>query len=294
MTPQEDARDSVDVLREIEAHHVEQNRLKGRDESRSKTLRLVREAIAALSSPSGAVAWTVVGPDGKSSIGGWMDMRVHEASLRWAVLREGHRYAYAYTRPQPAEPVEGEVIRGEATGDTPTFAETWAKLTALDRAIISSHLLETRASPIATPAPVSPLPAVGDEMVPASSLNDLCTAYVRLLETGRDRIRDLGGECDPVDVMERGDIDLRKARSYLAALRKHHGGYMWRDATADKAPYIDDSEAKNAARYRRLRDCHAFGPVAVLSAAQNHKLLEGMFLDAAIDAALTPPAKESP
>jgi len=33
------------ALRALEAHHVEQNRLKGRDESRSTTLRLIREAL---------------------------------------------------------------------------------------------------------------------------------------------------------------------------------------------------------------------------------------------------------
>ena len=39
----------TELLREIEQHHVNLNRLKGRAESRSTTLRLVREAIAALS-----------------------------------------------------------------------------------------------------------------------------------------------------------------------------------------------------------------------------------------------------
>lgn len=33
------------ALRAIEAHHVEQNRIKGRDENRSTTLRIVREAL---------------------------------------------------------------------------------------------------------------------------------------------------------------------------------------------------------------------------------------------------------
>lgn len=36
----------MDALREIEIHHVEQNRIKGRDESRSATLRIIRDAIA--------------------------------------------------------------------------------------------------------------------------------------------------------------------------------------------------------------------------------------------------------
>ncbi|MBH1476945.1 hypothetical protein I5U59_09510 [Stenotrophomonas maltophilia] len=43
----------------------------------------------------------------------------------------------------------------------------------------------------------------------------LYRAYVRLLESGRDRIRDLGGTCDPVDVMEANDVDLQAARRVL-------------------------------------------------------------------------------
>lgn len=49
-------------------------------------------------------------------------------------------------------------------------------------------------------------------------LRDLYRAYVRLLESGRDRITSLGGSCDPVDVMERSDIDLRKVRDLLALI----------------------------------------------------------------------------
>jgi hypothetical protein len=36
----------------------------------------------------------------------------------------------------------------------------------------------------------------------------LRSGYVRLLEAGRDRIRDLGGECDGIDVMVKNDIEL--------------------------------------------------------------------------------------
>lgn len=43
----------------------------------------------------------------------------------------------------------------------------------------------------------------------------LYRAYVRLLESGRDRIRDLGGTCDPVDVMEANDVDLQAARRVI-------------------------------------------------------------------------------
>ena len=51
-----------------------------------------------------AVAWTVVGPDGKSSIGGWQDMKTHDFWKEAGVLREGHRYAYAYAAPVTAAP----------------------------------------------------------------------------------------------------------------------------------------------------------------------------------------------
>jgi hypothetical protein len=52
----------------------------------------------------------------------------------------------------------------------------------------------------------------------AEALKRLDRAYVRTLENGRDRIRMLGGDCDPVDVMERGDPDLREAREALRQL----------------------------------------------------------------------------
>lgn len=56
----------------------------------------------------------------------------------------------------------------------------------------------------------------------AEALRELDRAYVRLLESARDRIRDLGGECDPVDVMELSDIDLRKARAALSTNASHN------------------------------------------------------------------------
>lgn len=51
-------------------------------------------------------------------------------------------------------------------------------------------------------------------------MRKLYRAYVRLLESGRDRIVSLGGDCDPVDVMEANDIDLRAAREALDASPK--------------------------------------------------------------------------
>jgi hypothetical protein len=58
-----------------------------------------------------------------------------------------------------------------------------------------------------------PQGVVGDEM--RKELEALYRAYVRLLESGRDRIMDLGGKCDPVDVMERTDPYLIQARRAL-------------------------------------------------------------------------------
>lgn len=53
-----------------------------------------------------------------------------------------------------------------------------------------------------------------DELLKA--LKDLSRAYVRLLESGRDRIKALGGDCDPVDVMERADRYLIQAKEAIA------------------------------------------------------------------------------
>jgi len=48
------------------------------------------------------------------------------------------------------------------------------------------------------------------------ALKRLARAYVSTMESGRDRIVSLGGDCDPVDVMERGDPYLRIAREAIA------------------------------------------------------------------------------
>lgn len=49
------------------------------------------------------------------------------------------------------------------------------------------------------------------------ALRELYRGYVRLLESGRDKIIELGGDCDPVDRMKASDPELRKARAALAA-----------------------------------------------------------------------------
>lgn len=50
-----------------------------------------------------------------------------------------------------------------------------------------------------------------------AALQKLVLAYVNLLELGRDRIIALGGQCDPVDVMEAGDPALRAAKAAVIA-----------------------------------------------------------------------------
>ena len=48
-----------------------------------------------------------------------------------------------------------------------------------------------------------------------AALKDLSRAYVNLLASSRERIVSLGGQCDPVDMMERGDPYLRQAREAI-------------------------------------------------------------------------------
>ena len=58
---------------------------------------------------------------------------------------------------------------------------------------------------------------VGGPSDTAAALRDLYRGYVRLLESGRDRIIDFGGECDSLEVMEKGDPALIHARAAIAA-----------------------------------------------------------------------------
>ena len=55
------------------------------------------------------------------------------------------------------------------------------------------------------------------EMMLRNALNKMNRAYVTLIENARDRIITLGGDCDPVDVMERADPNLLESREALAA-----------------------------------------------------------------------------
>ncbi|HEL5025680.1 TPA: hypothetical protein UOA81_000849 [Stenotrophomonas maltophilia] len=61
------------------------------------------------------------------------------------------------------------------------------------------------------------------QAVDLAEFKALYRAYVRLLESGRDRIIDLGGTCDPVDVMEANDVDLQAARRVMDSQAVGHG-----------------------------------------------------------------------
>lgn len=53
-----------------------------------------------------------------------------------------------------------------------------------------------------------------------AALINLIRGYVNLLEIGRDRIVELGGQCDPVDQMEASDPYLLDARAALAQAKE--------------------------------------------------------------------------
>lgn len=61
---------------------------------------------------------------------------------------------------------------------------------------------------------------MNEPMVPLEELQKLYRAYVSCIELGRDRIIALGGDCDPVDVMENGDPALIRARAVVDAAKK--------------------------------------------------------------------------
>lgn len=56
-----------------------------------------------------------------------------------------------------------------------------------------------------------------DELL--AELEKMNRAYVNLMENGRDRIIMLGGDCDPVDVMERSDPNLKESRAVIASVK---------------------------------------------------------------------------
>ena len=54
----------------------------------------------------------------------------------------------------------------------------------------------------------------------AAAMGRIDRAYVRVLELARERITELGGDCDSVEKMERDDPELRQLRAALKACAK--------------------------------------------------------------------------
>jgi hypothetical protein len=94
------------------------------------------------------------------------------------------------------------------------FSELRNSLAAFMEAC-AEHRDELLASP-----PESPAPAREAQLEEA--LRQLIRGYMILLENGRDRILLLGGQCDSVEVMERGDPYLREARAALSPSSQEH------------------------------------------------------------------------
>ncbi|TAJ89685.1 hypothetical protein [Reyranella sp.] len=87
-------------------------------------------------------------------------------------------------------------------------------------------------------------------------LKALSRAYVSLLELGRNRILDLGGTCDPVDVMEKGDPALVRARAAVAnAESRAAPSAGLREALTELAsvkPALKAEQRKHAKARRRI------------------------------------------
>jgi len=79
------------------------------------------------------------------------------------------------------------------------------------------------------------------EQVLLKALKYLARHYVGQLENARDRIVSLGGQCDPVDVMERGDPHLLRVREVIASV--------------EATPSETTTDAEDAAKWRALRNC---------------------------------------
>lgn len=122
--------------------------------------------------------------------------------LGWERQFDAPSHTPLYTDPQPAEQQSCPVCKG--CGLNP--------LTDAPVACANCHGV--------TPAEQKPAPDVAGL---ESALKSMVSGYMRLLQSGYDRITDLGGDCDPVDVMERDDAYLREARAALAAHRKQGG-----------------------------------------------------------------------
>lgn len=84
--------------------HVDQTQLDAVQKSIDAELVKQREAEP--------VAFSTIGPDGKNSFGDtWLSYKLFEICKDFAVLREGHRYVFAYNHPQQRNAVENDLVQ---------------------------------------------------------------------------------------------------------------------------------------------------------------------------------------
>lgn len=96
-----------------------------------------------------------------------------------------------------------------------------AEIAALRKQVETLQAQLVDRSPEMQGTPVDESPNLQGQQQPVSgadlskALRDLIRGYVNLLENGRDRILEAGGQCDSLDVMEASDPWLKSARAAL-------------------------------------------------------------------------------
>lgn len=138
-----------------------------------------------------------------------------------ALDRERDELMAEYCRRWPTEPVDAAPAAPAEPTVTPKPV-AWRMRILDTRGGWTDWLLLTRkpckhADVVEQIEPLYAVPSLAPEdlKLKETALSDLIRAYVRLLETGCDRIIESGGDCDSVEVMERNDPYLRQARAAL-------------------------------------------------------------------------------
>jgi len=129
-----------------------------------------------------------------------------------------------------------------------------------------------------------------------AALKMLYRSYVNLLEAGRDRIIELGGQCDAVDLMERADQSLINSRESIARAESEQADVrgvpedvVFRSRTADllhllsfakiETPSVGDAkEAEKAMADIRYRLCNPPAHSAQGVDAPLHRLVSALVL----------------
>lgn len=143
------------------------------------------------------------------------------------------------TQPKPEQAVGDGVAESQFAAEVKSSPEHQTEM-LLCRAVLNDAVIDAPRLAVATPAEVT------DDVVDLrGELQHMVRAYVRLLEIGRDRIVDLGGSCDPLDVMEQGDPNLIQAKRAIALAAQRPAGVPegWLHAldAAVAAIYFNDS-----------------------------------------------------